>query len=385
MKVKLRNPTRGVEVPGPLSVRSLLDRLQINPETVLVIRESDLLTREERLTDADEIEIRPVISGGAGKRGGGGPAKCKRCREPAKVEVARANASFCADCFLHYVRNQVTKAIEEHSMFSKTDRLLVCVSGGKDSLALWDILMDMGYDTTGFYIALWTGEDYCSESRDKCEAFAEKRGGKLIVHDLKEDEGFTIEQIARQGRRTPCSVCGLTKRYLTNLAASQGGYDVLVTGHNLDDEAATLMGNTLHWQTEYIARQMPALPSTHAKLVKKVKPLYRVSERETAAYSIIRGIDYIVEECPLVAGNTQIRYKDALNSLERVSPGTKQQFFFGYLDKAAPLFAASDPVVLRECNECGQPTPGEVCAYCRAKKQLRAKARQPVEIEEVAP
>jgi uncharacterized protein (TIGR00269 family) len=113
--------------------------------------------------------------------------------------------------------------------------------------------------------------------------------------------------------------------------------------------------------------------------------LYRVSERETAAYSIIRGIDYIVEECPLVAGNTQIRYKDALNSLERVSPGTKQQFFFGYLDKAAPLFAASDPVVLRECNECGQPTPGEVCAYCRAKKQLRAKARPAVEIEEVAP
>jgi tRNA-5-methyluridine54 2-sulfurtransferase len=327
-----------------------------------------------------------VISGGAGKRPGGGPAKCKRCREPAKVEVARANAAFCNDCFLRYVRNQVTKAIDEYSMFDKTDRLLVCVSGGKDSLALWDILMDMEYDTTGFYIALWTGEDYCSESRNKCEAFAAKRGGKLIVHDLKEDEGFTIEQIAREGRRTPCSVCGLTKRYLTNYAASQGGYDVLVTGHNLDDEAATLMGNTLHWQTDYIARQMPALPSTHARLVKKVKPLYRISERETAAYSIIRGIDYIVEECPLVAGNTQLRYKDALNQLERLSPGTKQQFVFGYLDKAAQLFKGEDIVDLRECSNCGQPTPGEICAYCRAKSQLRARATpDPVSFEEVAP
>jgi uncharacterized protein (TIGR00269 family) len=373
MKVTLRNPKRVVEVPGPLSVRTLLDRLSINPETVLVIRASDLLTREERIANDDEIEIRPVISGGAhGPRSG--PAKCRRCGQPAKVEVARANAAFCADCFLRYVRNQVTKAIEEHSMFSTTDRLLVCVSGGKDSLALWDMLMDMGYDTTGFHIVLWTGDEYAAESREKCEAFADARGGKLVVHDLKEQEGFTIEQIARGGRRTPCSVCGLTKRYLTNLAATQGGYDVLVTGHNLDDEAATLLGNALHWETEYIARQMPALPATHEKLSKKVKPLYRVSERETAAYAILRGIDYIVEECPLVAGNTQLRYKDALNLLEVRSPGTKQQFLFGYLDKAAPLFHAADPVELRGCTSCGQPTTGEVCAYCKARAQLR-KAR----------
>jgi len=369
-------------VPGPLSVRRLLDRLQINPETVLVIREADLLTKEERLTDDDEVEIRPVISGGQSRRAQGVAAKCKRCREPAKVEVPRANAAFCADCFLRYVRNQVTKAIDEHSMFEKTDRLLVCVSGGKDSLALWDMLLDMGYDATGFHIVLWTGEEYAASSRVMCERFAAARGAKLVVTDLKADEGFTIEQIAREGRRVPCSVCGLTKRYLTNYAATQGGYDVLVTGHNLDDEAATLLGNALHWQTEYIARQMPALPSTHERLSKKVKPLYRVSERETAAYAILRKIDYIVEECPLVAGNTQLRYKDALNSLERLSPGTKQQFLFGYLDKAAPLFAASDKVELHGCRECGQPTPGDVCAYCRAKGQLRAKTA--THVEEVA-
>lgn len=65
MKVKLRHPTRVVEVPGPKKVRDLLVHLQLNPETVLVIRDSDLLTREERVEDSDEIEIRPVISGGA--------------------------------------------------------------------------------------------------------------------------------------------------------------------------------------------------------------------------------------------------------------------------------------------------------------------------------
>ncbi|MCA1831575.1 MAG: tRNA(Ile)-lysidine synthetase [Actinomycetota bacterium] len=299
-------------------------------------------------------------------------AKCKRCGAVAKVEVARANAAFCADCFVRFVHGQVMKAVDEHRMFTKADRLLVCVSGGKDSLALWDILIDLGYDTTGYHIALWTGEEYALESREKSEKFAARRGAELVITDLRDDEGFTIETIAKEGRRTPCSVCGLTKRYLSNLAAVRGDYDVLVTGHNLDDEAATLLGNALHWQTEYLARQTPVLPQTHEKLKKKVKPLYRLGEREMAAYSILKGIDYIVEECPLVGGNTALRYKDALNSLERISPGTKQQFLFGFLDKAADAFAPAVSIALRACTRCGMPTPGDVCAYCRAKDQVVA-------------
>ena len=120
---------------------------------------------------------------------------------------------------------------------------------------------------------------------------------------------------------------------------------MVATGHNLDDEAATLLGNTLRWQTEYIARQSPALPGKDG-MVKKVKPLFRLSELETAAYAFLRGIDYVVEECPLVAGNTQLRYKDAMNAIESTSPGTKAQFFLGYLERGRPLFTAADDAEL---------------------------------------
>ena len=66
MKVVLRNPRREVEIPGPLTVDALLRRLELNPESVLVIDGDELVTRDARLEDAATVEIRPVISGGAG-------------------------------------------------------------------------------------------------------------------------------------------------------------------------------------------------------------------------------------------------------------------------------------------------------------------------------
>ena len=142
-------------------------------------------------------------------------------------------------------------------------------------------------------------------------------------------------------------------------------------------EAATLLGNTLRWQTDAIARQSPALPAKEG-LVKKVKPLHRLSELETAAYAFLRGIDYVVEECPLVAGNTQLRHKEAMNALEAGSPGTKTQFFLGYLDRAMPLFRSEDAVELVACERCGQPTTGRFCAFCRARAQILGERLEPV-------
>ena len=348
-------------------MHDVLGELGINPDTVLVIRERELLTREDRVADLDEIEIRPVISGGAGTRTEN-RMKCRRCKAPAVVEVRRHNSAFCRDCFLHHVRTQVERAIEHYRMFGREDRILVAVSGGKDSLALWDVLLELGYRADGLYLGLGIGE-YSTRSGEITRAFARDRGVELIQVDLAGEYGFDVATAGRRGSRSTCAVCGLSKRYVFNRAAREHGYDVLSTGHNLDDEAATLLGNTLRWQTEYIARQFPVLPAEDG-LARKVKPLYRLSELETAAYAFLRGIDYVVEECPLVAGNTQLRYKDAMNRLESTSPGTKAQFFLNYLERAAPLFESEDQAELRSCERCGQPTTGRFCAFCRARAQI---------------
>jgi len=364
MKVRLRNPDREVEVAGGRKVHAVLGELGINPDTVLVIRERELLTREDRVADQDLIEIRPVISGGSGDN----RMKCRRCREPAVVEVRRHNAAFCRVCFLRHVIEQVRRAIETYDMLRSQDRVVVAVSGGKDSLALWDVLLELGYRVDGLYLGLGIGE-YSNRSGEIVRAFARDHGAHLVAVDLEREYGFDVPTAGMKGSRSTCAVCGLSKRYVFNKAARDHGYDVIATGHNLDDEAATLLGNTLRWQTDYIARQFPVLPAEEG-FARKVKPLYRLSELETAAYAFLRGIDYVVEECPLVAGNTQLRYKEAMNQLEATSPGTKAQFLLSYLDRAAPLFASQDVTTLTECERCAQPTTGRFCAFCRAQAQI---------------
>src|SRR5436190_2613970 len=303
------------------------------------------------------------------------PMRCKRCRAPAAVEVRRHNASFCRPCFIRHVHEQVKRTIKSFDMFGPEDRILVAVSGGKDSLGLWDVLLDLGYGATGLYLGLGIG-DYSVRSAELARAFAAERGAKLIVVDLTADYGYDIPTAGRKGSRSTCSVCGLSKRYVFNRTALDHGFDVVATGHNLDDEAATLLGNTLRWQTGYMARQFPVLPQREG-MVKKVKPLHRLSELETAAYAFLRGIDYVVEECPLVGGNTQLRYKAAMNSLESTSPGTKAQFYLGYVEKAAPLFRSEDGASLSPCERCGQPTTGRFCAFCRARAQILGQRLAP--------
>ena len=296
--------------------------------------------------------------------------KCRKCGGAAALELRRHNAAFCAPDFLDFFRNQVREAIRRHKMLTRDERVLVAVSGGKDSLALWDVLLDEGYDATGLYLDLGIF-DYSMESKAKCEAFAARRGARLVVSRVADEVGAPVPVIKQVTRRPPCSGCGLSKRYLMNRVALEQGMAVVATGHNLDDEAATLFGSVMHWQMEALPRQSPALASTHPKLVRRVKPLYRLSERETAAYAFLRRIDYIVDECPFAVGATSIAHKEILNRMEEASPGAKHNILFGFLEKARPAFERAEGVVLHECARCGQVTTGTVCAFCKLSDQVK--------------
>ena len=306
--------------------------------------------------------------------------KCRRCREPAVIDVRRHNAGFCAACFTRHCAEQVRRAIEDHDMIAAGERVLVAVSGGKDSLGLWQLLRELGYDADGLYVGLGIGE-YSDRSGEHAVAFARRKGWPLLEVDLRTTFGFDVPEASKAIHRVPCSACGLSKRHVFNDAARSNGYDVLATGHNLDDEAAVLLGNVLRWDAGYLGRQHPILEAAPG-FVRKVKPLVRLGERELAAYCVLTGIDYIIEECPMAAGNRHLGYKELLNEIEERSPGTKAAFLFGFIERAHERFAGDavdERADLHPCPECGAPTPADICAFCRLR--ARAARQIPVRVE----
>ena len=305
--------------------------------------------------------------------------KCRKCPGKAVLSIPRHNTALCSPCLSEYVRNQVARAMHREKMCTTEDKILVAVSGGKDSLALWDILMNLGYHADGLYVHLGIGQ-YSVRSREKVEAFAKSRNATLFTQEATPDESVGIRELADLVRRPTCATCGCIKRYQFNRTAVDRDYDVLATGHNLDDEAARLLGNVLHWQQEFLEKQGPVLPASMEGFAKKVKPLYRLAEREIAAYCVVNGIDYIVQDCPMATGSRLLVYKEALNVIEQASPGSKQSFYWGFLSQQAHTTTSDqqtmsdhDNAMLHPCEQCGQPTSATVCSYCK----LMAKAKIP--------
>ncbi len=301
--------------------------------------------------------------------------RCRKCGEKAVINMRQHKLALCGAHYLEWVPVQVEHAIKHYRMFTRHDRLLVAVSGGKDSLSLWDILTRLGYAADGLYIGLGIdgGVNYSENSLSYARAFAQQHNLVLHAREVKADYGESVPELAirtHRGRYKPCSVCGLTKRHIMNQLAQDGHYDALITGHNLDDEAAILFGNTLSWVGSYLVRQGPVLEADRPGLVRKVKPLCRMYEREMAAYAFLRPIPYIQDECPHAEGSTSIYHKELLNKLEADSPGAKLSFYLSFLQaKSRGLFsivADERSDLVHSCSRCGQPTsaPGQ-CAFCR--------------------
>lgn len=292
--------------------------------------------------------------------------KCRICWGKPVIYMPHHRLALCKEDFIRWFENYTQKTIKEFRMFSKRDRILVAVSGGKDSLALWLVLRKLGYEADGFYLHLGIGE-YSERSKEKVLNFARRVEAKLHIVDLKE-EVAGIPQLKEVSVREACSLCGLVKRYYFNRVAKEKGYSVVATGHNLDDEASSLLANVINWNMKYLGRKHPVLKEEEG-FVRKVKPFCKFTEKETALYSLLMGIDFIEEECPFSEDASSIFFKEILNSIEERSPGTKLRFYLDYLRKVYPIFKEEERKGLGRCKVCGEPSPSEVCSVCRLKER----------------
>jgi tRNA-5-methyluridine54 2-sulfurtransferase len=301
-------------------------------------------------------------------------AKCTRCKEPPSIRLTSHHAILCPDCFLHYFRTAVRRAMKKFGT-GADQPLLVAVSGGKDSLALWNVLHELGYPTKGLHINLGI-EVFSRASRETIERFARNRQLGWAEYSIQQELGYSLPEIAKGTRRKICSVCGTVKRQLLNRLTVREGFSCLAIGHNLDDEAGRLLGNMVRHRTQYLEKQYPFLPSTHPRLPAKLKPLYRLESHEIRTYCKLADITPVDAKCPFSRGATSHVFKEALHFLEGKMPGTKRDFLFTFLGQRKPPQPDS-PYEL--CRVCGEPAYGNLCSVCNLlseRKEQRDKMEE---------
>ncbi|MDD6088075.1 MAG: ATP-binding protein [Desulfovibrionaceae bacterium] len=299
--------------------------------------------------------------------------KCRRCgADPAIISLPSHNTGFCESCFRDFFSAQVDRGIRSQKLFTHDDKILVALSGGKDSLSLMLELSRQGYDVTGLHIDLAIPQS-SSQARSVIEDFCKIHDLRLIVKETKE-EGLEIPLVKKRLKRPVCSACGKIKRYFFNKIAMDEHFTVIATGHNLDDEVSRLFSNTLRWDADYLAGQGPCLIGENG-FVRKVKPFWRLTEFETAAYAFLENINHHRAPCPYSGGASFTFYKTLLNRMEETMPGRKLAFYMEFLKTGRPAFsqfAKPAEETLHPCPACGYPTSADgLCGVCRIREAIQ--------------
>jgi len=154
-----------------------------------------------------------------------------------------------------------------------------------------------------------------------------------------------------------------------NRKARELGAAKLAVGHNLDDEAQSIMMNFMRGDFSRFVR-LGAFSGTSAKFVPRIKPLRDIPEKEIAAYAILRGIEFAGEECPHSFDNVRRDMQSLINGFELKYPGTKQQIV-GFYDKMRPFIPPGGKI--GECTECGEPSSGTLCKACELLCRIKGK------------
>ncbi|MFB0501352.1 MAG: TIGR00269 family protein [Candidatus Bathyarchaeia archaeon] len=306
---------------------------------------------------------------------------CTLCdRREAVFMRPYSGEKLCGRCFCKSIENKVRATISRYEMLQPNDKIMVAVSGGKDSITLLHILSKIEKAFPEATLCAVTVDEGIRGYRDEAVKLAVKNCRKLdvkhIVTSFKERYGYKLDElvsiIRERGEKelTPCSYCGVLRRRALNTAAREAGVDKLATGHNLDDETQTMILNILHGDALRIARVKPVLAVVHPKLIQRVKLFCMVPEREIAFYAYLKKIEFQGIPCPYAGTALRNDIRTMLNRVEKKHAGTKFTIFKSMERIRPALEATAEEAKLQDCKRCGEPTVGELCKPCQMLEKL---------------
>ncbi len=254
------------------------------------------------------------------------------------------------------------------------DHIAVAMSGGKDSTVTLSVLVEtFGRRPDIRFSGITIDEGiagYRNESIPSAKELCDRLGVPHHVVTFEDEIGHTLDDILGRAREeASCTYCGVFRRTLLNRKARAIGANKLATGHNLDDEAQAVLLNVMNGDTERLARLRPT--RTQPGLVRRIKPLMDVPEREIALYAFLKQLPFYTGECPYTAESLRGEIKDMLNDFEYRHPGTKYSILSGFENMVDCLREKYPQVPLTKCKICGEPGIQGTCQACKLKKRVK--------------
>jgi uncharacterized protein (TIGR00269 family) len=313
--------------------------------------------------------------------------KCNRCGITTFLIERKFNKELlCPQCFTERIEQTIYKTIDGYKMITPDDKVIVGLSGGKDSITLLHNLIHLYSENllkSIYALVIDEGiEGYRAKSIKDAISFCKEHTIPIKVISFKEKVGKTLDEInaffnKKDDRRYTCNYCATIRRRLLNEGAKELNGTILAMGHNLTDFTETYLMNVLYNRLPLIGRQYLFKKESEEikkNFIKKVKPLIQIPEEEIHLYANLKKLKYYPSHCPYREEDPILR-KKVLNFIQEMKNNTPEVEYnlFNSFNKLSKILYQTYPIPSsNNCLKCGYPSGStEICNYCRLIQTLK--------------
>jgi uncharacterized protein (TIGR00269 family) len=305
---------------------------------------------------------------------------CSKCGNPdIIIKRKQSGQILCKECFIKSIQSKVIKDIRKYNLIERGDKVLLGLSGGKDSVMLLDILNTLKKRKIIDLVAVTIDEGIHGYRENGVEIAAAHASKLEVEHKIvrfKDYFGTTLDSIVqnnklKEGRRNACTYCGVFRRWIFNRVSKEIGATKIATGHNLDDETQSIVMNYLEGNIQNLTRIGPKSESKSERFTIKIKPLREIPEREIGLYVVAKGLEVHFAGCPYAGESFRAEVGTFIKQLSSTHPTIMYSTLRGF-DRIKPVLKHefSHESVFEVCEICGEPSASKICKACSFLRQF---------------
>lgn len=276
--------------------------------------------------------------------------------------------------FNQHIMDTVRDVIKDYQLIKQGDRVAVGLSGGKDSVLTLHLLVKLIDELDFELIAVSIDEGisgYRGQGIATARANANNLGVELVEVSFKDEFGFTLDQVSNL-YQSACIPCGVFRRNLLNKISSELGADKVATGHNLDDEIQSFLMSFAKADFRRFSKFGPKLDRIHPNLIPRIKPLWKIPEKDVGKWAVMNNIDVHFAECPYSQTSLRAKVKNYLNRTEGKRPGTK----LSILESFSQTFKfEKKEIEIGQCELCNEPSSLNICKACEMVEDIKNRIK----------